>query len=231
MALSPDFKSRVLASVKQAPAPTRRQALRARLWLFSCGIVGALALFFVKGGVRMTSRPPSFVALTAVGTAVVAGTGMWFLFTRGRSTLRRPRSLLLAAAVLSSIGFVVWRTSIAHVYGLTSPWPTRIGYRCLAMSVGTGGLLLFAALMSWRRSDPVTPWATGAAFGAGAGLGSALLVDLWCPVSYLPHLLLGHVLPIAILAIAGALIGRSILGLRHRSAPGGRKSSARGETL
>ena len=30
----------------------------------------------------------------------------------------------------------------------------------------------------------------GAAFGAGAGLGSALLIDLWCPVSYVPHLLM-----------------------------------------
>ena len=76
--------------------------------------------------------------------------------------------------------------------------------------------MLFAALMSWRRSDPVTPRATGAAFGAGAGLGSALLVDLWCPVAYVPHLLLGHVLPIAILSLAGALIGGRLGIVRRR---------------
>ena len=216
MALSPDLKDRVLASVKALPAPTRREALRARTWLFSCGVIGALAVFFLNGGVRMLARPPSFVALTGAGTAGVVGVGMWLLFTRGRSTLRRPRSVLLAAAVLSAIAFCAWRYGIARIYRLTGVWPGREGFRCLGMSVVTGGLLLFAALVSWRRSDPVTPWATGAAFGAGAGLGSALLVDLWCPVSYLPHLLLGHVLPIAILAAVGGLIGRSVLGIRGR---------------
>jgi hypothetical protein len=79
------------------------------------------------------------------------------------------------------------------------------------MSVATGGILLFALLLGWRRVDPMSPRATGAAFGAGAGLGSALLIDLWCPVSYLPHLLVGHVLPIAVLAAAGAALGGRIL--------------------
>jgi hypothetical protein len=41
--------------------------------------------------------------------------------------------------------------------------------------------------------------------------GSSVLIDLWCPVSYLPHLLVGHVLPIAVLAAAGAAIGRRLL--------------------
>jgi len=79
------------------------------------------------------------------------------------------------------------------------------------MSVATGGILLGALLIAWRRLDPMSPTATGTAFGAGAGLGSALLIDLWCPVSYLPHLLVGHVLPIAVLAAAGAAAGRWML--------------------
>jgi hypothetical protein len=86
------------------------------------------------------------------------------------------------------------------------------------MSVATGGILLGAALLAWRRVDPVTPRMTGAAFGAGAGLGSALLVDLWCPVFYVPHLLLGHVLPIAVLAAAGAALGVGVLGADWRAA-------------
>jgi hypothetical protein len=61
---------------------------------------------------------------------------------------------------------------------------------------------------------------TGAAFGAGAGLGSALLVDLWCPVFDASHLLLGHVLPIAALAAAGAVLGARMLGIRD----GGRRT-------
>jgi hypothetical protein len=83
----------------------------------------------------------------------------------------------------------------------------------LSLSIATGALPLFAALLAWRHTDPLTPKATGAAFGAGAGLGSAVLVDLWCPVSYLPHLLLGHLLPIAVLAAVGALVGGRLLRL------------------
>ena len=216
MPLSPDFKSRVLASVREVPAPTRKETLQRQTWLIAAGLTGALALFFIKGGLRVTSRPPSLIALTSVGTAMFVGVGMWLLFTRGPSGLRRPRTVLLGAAVLSTVAFVSWRYGISALYGRAGAWPDRVGLRCLVLSVGTGGLMLFAALMSWRRSEPITPRATGAAFGAGAGLGSALLVDLWCPVGYVPHLLLGHVLPIAILSVAGALIGGRVLGIVRR---------------
>ena len=213
MPLSPDFKSRVLASVREVPAPTRKETLQRQTWLIAAGLTGALALFFVKGGLRVTSRPPSLIALTSVGTAIFVGVGMWLLFTRGPSGLRRPRTVLIGATILSTVAFVSWRYGISALYGRAGAWPERVGLRCLVLGVGTGGLMLFAALMSWRRSDPVTPRATGAAFGAGAGLGSALLVDLWCPVGYVPHLLLGHVLPIALLSLAGALIGGRVLGI------------------
>ncbi len=216
MPLSPDFKSRVLASVREVPAPTRKETLQRQTWLIAAGLAGALVLFFIKGGLRVTSRPPSLIALTSVGTAIFVGVGMWLLFTRGPSGLRRPRTVLLGAAVLSTVAFVSWRYGISALYGRAGVWPDRVGLRCLVLSVGTGGVMLFAALMSWRRSDPITPRATGAAFGAGAGLGSALLVDLWCPVGYVPHLLLGHVLPIAILSVAGGLIGGRVLGIVRR---------------
>ena len=130
---------------------------------------------------------------------------------------RSPGALLrfvdLALAATRGIDRTFWldASGLGHLYELARPWPTRPGYRCVVMRVATGGILLFALLVAWRRVDPMSPAATGAAFGAGAGLGSALLIDLWCPVSYLPHLLVGHVLPIAFLAAAGTALGRRIL--------------------
>jgi hypothetical protein len=209
----PDLKQRVFAAVENLPAPTRSQLRRARAWLFGCGVIGALAIFFIQGGLRMTSRPPSLVALTSLGTATIAGVGMWLLFTRGRSMLGRPRMTLVAAAVFAATGFVAWKYGISALYGAASRWPTRPGLRCLALSVSMGALPLGAALLSWRRIVPLTPVATGAAFGAGAGLGSTVLVDLWCPVAYVPHLLLGHVLPIVILSSLGAVFGSRLLRL------------------
>src|SRR4051812_2057764 len=211
-----DRKSRILATIAETPAPTRRELLRRQTWLVLAGVAGALSLFWMAGGLRVTGRPPSLIAWTSVGTACFGGVGMSFLFTRGNSGLRRGWLALALATLVPAIAFVLWRYELASLYQLAGPWPTRTGYRCFGMSVATGGTLLFAMLMAWRHVDPMTPRATGAAFGAGAGLGSALLVDLWCPISYIPHLLIGHVLPIALLAAAGGLVGRRIVGALRR---------------
>ena len=204
-------RSRILASIAEIPAPTRRELARRQAWLVISGVLGAVTLFAVAGGLRATGRPPSLVAWTSLGTSCFAGVGMCFLFTRTRSGHRRGWSILGMATIVPVVGFVVWRYALGHLYELASPWPTRTGYRCFALSVATGGTLLSALLLAWRRLDPMSPAATGAAFGAGAGLGAALLIDLWCPVSYLPHLLVGHALPVAVLAAAGAAIGRRVL--------------------
>ena len=211
-----DRRKRVLASVGGIAAPTRRELLRRQAWLIGVGVVGALTLFWIEGGLRATGRPPSLVAWTSLGTSCFVGTGMWFLFTRTRAGHRRGWAVLGLATLAPVVAFVLWRYGLGHLYALASPWPTRPGYRCFVMSVATGGILLFALLLAWRGVDPMSPRATGAAFGAGAGLGSALLIDLWCPVSYLPHLLIGHVVPIAVLAVAGAVVGRRILGALGR---------------
>jgi hypothetical protein len=216
MSLPPELKQRILAATAEIPSPTQHETLRARVWLFACGVVGALAIFFMEGGARMTPRPPSLVALTSLGTIAIVAIAVWLLFTRGQSVVGRPVSLLIGTTVASSLLFVVWRYGVSAHYGLTESWPARPGFRCLSLGVATGLPPLLAALLSWRRGRRVTPITTGAAFGAGAGLGSAFLVDLWCPVSYFPHLLLGHLLPIALLAVLGGVLGWRLLRLVRR---------------
>jgi hypothetical protein len=46
------------------------------------------------------------------------------------------------------------------------------------------------------------------------GACATLLVDLWCPVAYVPHLLLGHTLPVALLSLIGAWLGHRFLTIR-----------------
>ena len=216
MSVSPDVKGRVLAEIARAPAPTRRDVWRSIAMLLACGVAGAIAVFLAKGGLRPTGRPPLLIALTSLGTAVISGVAMWFLFTRGRTMLGRPRAFLVWTALLGTFGFLSWKYGVSLVFDMTARFPERPGFRCLALSVATGALPLCAALIAARRSVPLRSGTMGAAFGAGAGLGSAVLVDLWCPVAHLPHLLLGHVLPIVVLAGVGALIGSQVLRLTRR---------------
>src|SRR5262245_14707490 len=86
---SPDLKSRVLAAVAEIPAPTRRDLLRRQASSIAAGVAFALGLFWIEGGLRLMGRPPTLVAWTALGTSCFTGLGMWFLFRRGGSGLRR----------------------------------------------------------------------------------------------------------------------------------------------
>jgi hypothetical protein len=217
MSSSSELRARVLAEVASAPSRTRAQTLLSRLWLFAGAAAGALAIFLSQGGVRPTGRPPLLVTLTTLGTTVSVAAGMYVLFTRrSRSMLRRPAWVLGVATALSVVAFLAWRYEVSSTFGLVQRWPERVGLRCLRLALITGSLPLFAALLAWRRTDPLAPAATGAAFGAGAGLATAVLTDLWCPVSYVPHLLLGHVLPILILAAIGSLVGHVALRVSRR---------------
>ena len=90
-------------------------------------------------------------------------------------------------------------------------WPGRPGFRCLGLSLGMAAPLLAAFLVMRRRSDPVHPGIAGAVLGVTAGVAAGTLVDLWCPVAHVPHVLLGHILPLVLLACLGAWIGRRLL--------------------
>jgi len=63
------------------------------------------------------------------------------------------------------------------------------------------------------------PGITGAALGMAAAIAAGGLVDLWCPVAHVEHLLLGHILPLVLLAALGALAGRRFIRLGSRSEP------------
>jgi hypothetical protein len=83
-----------------------------------------------------------------------------------------------------------------------SPW----GLRCIfiASVVGASVLAIFAVTL--RRAVAVAVGLRGAALGAAAGGWAGLAVFAFCPSGELQHLLVGHVLPIALLTLCGARI-------------------------
>jgi hypothetical protein len=83
-----------------------------------------------------------------------------------------------------------------------SPW----GLRCIfiASVVGASVLAIFAATL--RRAVVVAVGLRGAALGAAAGAWAGLAVFAFCPSGDLQHLLVGHVLPIALLTLLGVRI-------------------------
>jgi hypothetical protein len=207
------LRARVLAAVEDQPALTRGERRAQAALLAAAAAVVSVTVFLVAGGVRTAPRPPLLVAATSIGTAGLAALALLLGAWSGRQ-MSRSRAALWAALAVLPAALLLWKTGLSALFdGMRVAWPERVGYRCLRLTLLMGAGPLAAALYALRESDPVHPFTRGAALGAGAGLAAAVLVDLWCPVAYLPHLFLGHLVPIAALAAVGAIGG---LALRPR---------------
>ena len=211
-----ELRDRILAAVAHERPPTRRVHLLRAWLLLTVGAAVSLAIFFAFGGMRSTGRPASLILATSLGAAVVAAFTMWGADVHGGRMLGRPRRWLIAVAVLAPLALFAWKIAVSAAYpgGLVA-WPERIGFRCLRLSLLLGVWPLTALLFA-RRSVLVHPTLAGLALGVSVGTWDWLLVDLWCPVAFVPHLLLGHVLPLLLLGAAGALAGRWLLSPRAR---------------
>jgi hypothetical protein len=211
------LRATILDAAAREPSATRSERRRQSVLLLGLGTAAALAIFELWGGARADGRPPSLILATVSGGAVLAATASVVALRRGRSMLGRSPWLLVAAMVLLPVALVLWKTAVSSLYdGMTAVWPARPGFRCLTLALQVGMVPLALALVARRRADPVQPAISGAAIGAACGVAAAALVDLWCPVAYLPHLLLGHLLPVALLTLAGGIAGSRLLAIHFR---------------
>jgi hypothetical protein len=203
----------VLSAVQAEPAPTQT-AVRQRGWVtFAICAAIALAIFAEAGGARIYDRPSLLVAWTCVGWIVAASAAAALGVARGRSTLGRPTESLIVLVIGLPLALLAWKIGVTVPFGpkMMEAWPGRPGFRCLGLSLAMAAPLLVALVVMRRRSDPVHPGIAGAVLGMTAGVAAGTLVDLWCPIAHLPHVLLGHILPLLLLAAIGAWVGRRLL--------------------
>jgi hypothetical protein len=184
-------------------------------------LVAAIAVpilaFIAVGAVVPGPRPWSLIIVTAGGAFGIALAAVWTAFGRGGQMLGRARTRLLAMTVAAPLTFVVWKLLWSGQYDhMTDAWPGRPGLRCFGLTVLLAAWPFLALAGLRRRSDPTHPRTLGAALGVATGTCAAVLVDLWCPVAHPGHLLLGHVLPIAILGVLGIWVGDRILSIRAK---------------
>jgi hypothetical protein len=207
-----DLKARTLGAAKALPSVTRRTQVVRTAVLLAGAVVAGLVIFFAVGGIRVTGRPLGLMIGTSLGTGFVAAICAWAAFGRAKSMMGRPTAWLIVAALTGPVALLAWKVgySAQFDHGIDQ-WPTRIGFKCLKLSLGIGIVPLFALMFVRRGTDPTHPRALGFAMGMALGLCANELVDLWCPVAYIPHLLLGHVLPAVLLGVVGALLGWRML--------------------
>ena len=230
--MSAELKAWVLAAAAAEPSPTRAAVYRRNILISMLAAASGVSAFVIfalltsegqlvrLGGEvashRHLERSVWLVVTTAGGALGVAAAALWFALGRGRSMLGRSPSWLLCGIVLIPLGLFAWKVGCSLAFGdPMAEWLERPGLKCLSLSllVAAGPLL---ASLAVRRRVPVHPALNGAAIGVASGACAWVALDLWCPVAFVPHLLLGHVLPLCILAGTGALLGQALLSLRSR---------------
>ena len=215
--LAPDLKHRILDATTSEPSPTRRQRMIRSAIRMASALAVPLFLFLLVGGPQVGPRPLGLVATTALGTSGIAATALFVAVGRGSSMLGRSRRRLLVTAAIVPVAFLLWKVVASWaVPHMMDPWPSRPGLRCFALTVLFAAWPVAVLVRERRGSDPVHPRTLGVALGVAAGAASAVLVDLWCPVGHVPHVLIGHVVPILLLGGLGALVGAGSLGVRSR---------------
>ncbi len=212
-----DLKARVLAAAAAEPAPIRPEVVRGTFLDGCVATAIALGIFFAMGGAHAGERPGSFVAATAAGGCAVALAATLGVVRRG-SMLGRSRAALIALSLAVPValfaGYAVWLSCWPVA---AEPVPIAQGAVCLALTLAMASVPFVIFARSRRDSDPVHPHATGAAIGALAGAWASVLIGLHCEHVELLHVAVGHVLPVALLAGVGAVVGGRVIGLKSRA--------------
>ena len=181
-------------------APEKQAALALAVLSFSI----ALLLFDLAGGLAHGAGRPLGVTLRlAGGWAMVAVVLSWITFGGGRGSSARSKALLASSALAAPLGLFAW---MQLFHGTYEEPIEAAGHQCLALTLAIG-LIPFASVMALHgatRRDRAGP--LGAAAAATCGAWASVLVELWCPLTNAVHVLLGHVAPVALLVVCGALV-------------------------
>ena len=213
--LNSDLKMQIMESIQRRAAPARGEAaVRATLLLSAAAAGPLVAIGFIAAN-DQDLRLWSLVATTVCGAALATVVTAWIALGRGGRVLGRARVSLLATAIAAPVAFAAWKLAWSSMYpAMTEAWSDRPGARCFALTLLFAAMPFAALAVARRGTDPTHPGSLGAALGAATALYASVLVDFWCPVGYVGHVLLGHVLPIALAGVFGFAIGRHVLGMR-----------------
>lgn len=215
MALPSNLRDRVLAETARHQAPTRAQARSRALVAYAVAGVAMAVVFFAAGGIEHSrARPFGLTLLMAGGASLIALFATAAALGRGSTMLGRSLRVLALVAALVPIGTFIWLVALHTQYA--DPFK-RIGYRCLGLTLVMGLAPLIVTAVLRAGTAIRAPKASGAAIGAVSGAWAGVGVDMWCPLTDPTHVAIGHVLPILVLVLVGAIVGHLVLRMRARS--------------
>lgn len=218
---SAELRARVLDAVRHEPSLPRVDVERQRWMVITRGFAVASAICIaaaIHGSEAKTPRPLGCILSLELLWASLAVAATWAGVNRGASMLGRPRAWRIAVAVLTPAAMLAAWLPVAFAWPQTlqDASSLRAHLICVAMTMtlAAGPLVAFVRLR--RASDPVSPRLTGAALGAAAGAWGDAAHVLICGYTAPAHILIGHILPVVLLAGVGVVLGDRVVALRAK---------------
>jgi hypothetical protein len=198
-----------LASQASPVTPLASPGRRVVRWLAVAvlAVAAGVVAFGLRRNLADAWLSPAFLG-DAIFGIVLMGIGAWASLALAIPGARE-QSLLraLTLMVLASWAALVAASAVHAGQPLgDSHWPV-CALRVVLVGVGPAVLLLSMI----RRAAPLHAGSTTALALSAAAATGALAVGLVCPLSAPAHTILGHVGPVVVLTIVGALAGRSLM--------------------
>jgi hypothetical protein len=199
--------------------PVRRlmdPSWRAASWMAAAGVAVAVgALYFgLRRDLAVMWRDPLWLVRLALlsataGLAVLTACRLAIPGYERRARVRWWPIVPLGALIAVSLAEVV---TSAMTGTLGSPLRN---WMCVRKMAVTGAAPALLAVLLVARAAPIEPRWTMLLGGLAAGAAGVVASEIACPVHAPIHILLWHILPIALFALAGAAIGE-LLWRRQR---------------
>ena len=195
-------RTRILATLAIVPVLTTLVGLIASEWVYGQPAAGL--------GIDVASPSAALTTLALLAGLALAST--LFALSQGRDGLGIAATWLVSIAALVVPVYAALTVlqplhsgaadDVAFTGVAISPW----GWRCIfiATVVSASTMAIFAVAL--RRAVAAASGLRGAALGAAAGAWGGLAVFAFCPSGELQHLLVGHVLPIALFTLLGGVV-------------------------
>jgi len=211
-----------LARTASPVTPLAPPFVRFVRWAAVMFVVAAVGVFVLgpRPDIADALGQPAYIArlLATLLTALLAAIAAFVLSVPGAERTKAQRIVPFVAvcawAALLGTLLIAGGDPVARVIAFPVNWPCP--YKILGFSL-VPGFALFALL---RRAAPLEPmWSASLAALAATAFG-AVATQLICPVDDPAHQIVGHVLPVIVLAMAGTAIGFRALDRFTRGARG-----------
>jgi hypothetical protein len=212
----------LIVQLARDAGPVRRLArppVRLARWTAAALPMTAFAVIVIgpRPDVWTAIGQPAFagLAVATLAMAVLAATGAFGLSVPGAERSRLHRVVPLVAGGMWALALVVLLATGGDPVRRMLALPVH--RLCLIEIAGLSVVPGWALVTMLRRAAPLRrTWSGALATLAAAGL-AALATQFMCPIDDPAHHLLGHLLPVALLSVCGAILGRRWLNWLGRA--------------